>query len=217
MTDTMASQNLDWNWDLNNLGTLNCRRIDTASLHPFTNPHLAEEFLGGLEHDGLLIDIKAMRFDSGNNTLTLSAVQKPANESMERLKTHKANIFHCHGPDYIIPSKSKPPPSMRYTVKEKEIRKMATFCGAYGIDMAEASMRWVLNHSVLSGTLGDAVIVGPRNQAQLGTYAAGIHIGPLPEKLVEDLNGLFEGLEGDAAPTLVYWYAFSILIQPIFL
>ncbi|KAI1852865.1 hypothetical protein JX266_002406 [Neoarthrinium moseri] len=300
---------------LNNLEKLNCRRIDTAALYPFTHPHLAEKCLGELKHDGLLIDTKAMWFNGGDNTLTFKAVQKSMDESLERLKTDKVNIFYCLGPDHVTPLQEqaaafnavyrqgncagtgvcnmspksfeeildicetqgyvKPrvfqgqynllcrnyektllpllrkhnvafvaysplaggmltgkvtfshnnPESLRGTrfevskdnvmgmvgrkwydkpVFHDAIHKMATYCETYGIDMAEASMRWILNHSALNGALGDGVIVRPRNQAQLDTYAAGIHNGPLPDNLVEDLNGLFEGLEDDAAHILVY-------------
>jgi aflatoxin B1 aldehyde reductase len=84
------------------------------------------------------------------------------------------------------------------------IRKFSDICKKHGVDMAEASMRWVLNHSVLDGEKGDGVIIGPRNQKQIDTYATGIHRGPLPDDLVESINELWDGVAGEAAPILVY-------------
>lgn len=74
---------------LNNLDKLGCRQIDTAALYPFTIPNLAEKLFSEIGHDGLLINTKVMWFDGCNNTPTLDAVQKSAEESLARLKTEK--------------------------------------------------------------------------------------------------------------------------------
>lgn len=84
------------------------------------------------------------------------------------------------------------------------IRKMESLCKAHGVDMVDASMRWVLNHSILDGEQGDCVIVAPRSQNQLDSYAAAIHGEPLPPSLVEGLNDLWDKVADDAAPILVY-------------
>ncbi|KAI1213725.1 Aldo/keto reductase [Annulohypoxylon truncatum] len=84
------------------------------------------------------------------------------------------------------------------------IRKLDSLCKAHGVDMIDASMRWILNHSILDGEQGDCVIVGPRSQNQLDTYASAIHGGPLPPNLVEGMNDLWDGVADDAAPILVY-------------
>ncbi|KAI1479701.1 Aldo/keto reductase [Daldinia eschscholtzii] len=297
------------------LDKLNCREIDSAALYPFTNPGVAETFLGEIGYDGILVDTKAMWFDGGNNTLTVDAVKKSMNESLERLKTDKVNIFYAHGPDHVTPLKEQaaafdavyrdgkcartgvcnfsPESFAEYLeICEKEgyvkptafqgqynllcrgyettlfpllrkhgisfvaysplaggmltgkvtlsgnnpdalkgtrfevskdnlmgmagrnwydkpvfhdaIRELDALCKTHGVDITEASMRWVLHHSILDGEKGDGVIIGPRNQRQLDSYAAAIKGGPLPQGLVEGINGLWEKVADAAAPILVY-------------
>ncbi|KAI1337311.1 Aldo/keto reductase [Xylariaceae sp. FL0016] len=84
------------------------------------------------------------------------------------------------------------------------IRRFSEMCTEYGIDMAEASMRWALNHSILDGDKGDGIIIGPRYQKQFDSYAAAIHGGPLPGALVESINALWDGVAEDAASIVVY-------------
>ncbi|KAK6951981.1 hypothetical protein Daesc_006507 [Daldinia eschscholtzii] len=281
------------------LDKLNCREIDSAALYPFTNPGVAETFLGEIGYDGILVDTKAMWFDGGNNTLTVDAV----------------NIFYAHGPDHVTPLKEQaaafdavyrdgrcartgvcnfsPESFAEYLeICEKEgyvkptafqgqynllcrgyettlfpllrkhgisfvaysplaggmltgkvtlsgnnpdalkgtrfevskdnlmgmagrnwydkpvfhdaIRELDALCKTHGVDITEASMRWVLHHSILDGEKGDGVIIGPRNQRQLDSYAAAIKGGPLPQGLVEGINGLWEKVADAAAPILVY-------------
>lgn len=71
------------------LDKLDCRQIDSGALYPFTNPGVAETFIGEIGHEGILVDTKAMWFDGGNNTLTVEAVRKSIAESLVRLKTEK--------------------------------------------------------------------------------------------------------------------------------
>lgn len=82
---------------LNRLGKLQCRQIDTAALYPFPSPGTAEEFIGEIGHEGLLVDTKAMWFDNGDNTLTMNAVQKSIDESLKRLKASKVRQVPCIG------------------------------------------------------------------------------------------------------------------------
>ncbi|KAI0383666.1 Aldo/keto reductase [Hypomontagnella monticulosa] len=86
------------------------------------------------------------------------------------------------------------------------IRKLDALCKTYRIDMANASMRWVLHHSILDGKHGDGdgVIIGPRSQHQLDAYAAAIEAGPLPPGLVEGINDLWETVAQDATSILIY-------------
>ncbi|KAK6189352.1 hypothetical protein LQW54_013347 [Pestalotiopsis sp. IQ-011] len=88
---------------LGSLDKLQCRQVDTAALYPFTSPGEAERLLGEIGHEGLLVDTKAMWYDNGDNTLTFDAVQKSINESLERLRASKVNIFYPIGPDHKTP------------------------------------------------------------------------------------------------------------------
>lgn len=74
------------------LDKLDCRQIDTGALYPFTNPGVAETFLGQIGYDGILVDTKAMWFDGGNNTLTVNAVRSSIDQSLARLKTEKVRF-----------------------------------------------------------------------------------------------------------------------------
>ncbi|TRX90413.1 hypothetical protein FHL15_008778 [Xylaria flabelliformis] len=84
------------------------------------------------------------------------------------------------------------------------IRKMKSACDPYGLDTTDAAMRWIVNHSILDGSKGDGIIIGPRNQEQCDKYIQGIKGGPLPEELVKTLNGLWEGVSDDAVSILEY-------------
>jgi aflatoxin B1 aldehyde reductase len=82
------------------------------------------------------------------------------------------------------------------------IRQMAGLCDAYGVKMADAALRWAMHHSVLAG--GDAIIIGPRNEEQLDQNITALRGGPLPEELVDRLNGLWDGVKDEALDMLVY-------------
>ncbi|RYC64483.1 hypothetical protein CHU98_g1716 [Xylaria longipes] len=84
------------------------------------------------------------------------------------------------------------------------MRKMKSVCESYSLDTTDAATRWIVNHSILDGSKGDGIIIGPRNKEQCDNYIQGIHGGPLPEELVKTLNSLWEGVSDDAASILVY-------------
>ncbi|KAF7960418.1 hypothetical protein EAE96_000101 [Botrytis aclada] len=84
------------------------------------------------------------------------------------------------------------------------IRRMDALCADAGIALAEAAYRWVLFHSMVDASKGDAVIVGPRSAEQLRRYDEFARKGRLPEALVEGLNGLWEGVREDARAIVVY-------------
>ncbi|CAJ2510878.1 Uu.00g065030.m01.CDS01 [Anthostomella pinea] len=90
-------------YQIANLDKLDCQEIDPVALYPFTNPGLAEKFIGEIGRDGLLVDSKVMWFDGGNKTLTIEAIATPLRESLERLKAHKVNVFYALGPDHVTP------------------------------------------------------------------------------------------------------------------
>ncbi|KAI1470982.1 Aldo/keto reductase [Daldinia caldariorum] len=84
------------------------------------------------------------------------------------------------------------------------IRRMAELCDTYSVNITNAGLRWIMNHSRLDGGLGDGVIIGPRNKQQLDQYILGIQGGPLPKGLVEGLDSIWDKVKGDAVDMLVY-------------
>lgn len=55
----------------------------------------------------------------------------------------------------------------------------------HGIPTAEAALRWVSHHSVLSKDKGDAVIIGASSEAQLEENLVSLEKGPLPDEVVQ--------------------------------
>lgn len=55
----------------------------------------------------------------------------------------------------------------------------------HGIPTAEAALRWVSHHSVLSKDKGDAVIIGASSAAQLEENLVSLEKGPLPDEVVQ--------------------------------
>ena len=53
-------------------------------------------------------------------------------------------------------------------------------CDLEGVQMAEASIRWVLHHSVLSGKHHDGIIFGASSLAHAEANLAACSKGPLP-------------------------------------
>lgn len=62
----------------------------------------------------------------------------------------------------------------------------------YGISGHAAALRWTTWHSQLGAEYGDAVIVGASKLSQLKENMDILEQGPLPEPLVETLNGVWE-------------------------
>lgn len=62
----------------------------------------------------------------------------------------------------------------------------------YGISGHAAALRWTTWHSQLGAEYGDAVIVGASKLSQLKENMDILEQGPLPESLVETLNGVWE-------------------------
>ncbi|TGO61970.1 hypothetical protein BCON_0023g00280 [Botryotinia convoluta] len=84
------------------------------------------------------------------------------------------------------------------------IRKMAVLCEKFGIEVGEAACRWVLFHSMIDGSNGDAVIVGPSDLEQLKLYDEFAHKGRLPKALVEGMNDLWDVVKDDASTIVIY-------------
>lgn len=68
----------------------------------------------------------------------------------------------------------------------------------HGINGHAAALRWTTYHSVLDRAQGDAVIVGASSTAQLDRNMDVIEQGPLPQDLVDVLDGVY-GRLGDEA------------------
>ena len=68
----------------------------------------------------------------------------------------------------------------------------------YGLTGHEVALRWVRFHSALEPELGDAMIVGASSPAQLETTMKNLNAGPLPEEVVEALDGVWESARESA-------------------
>lgn len=78
------------------------------------------------------------------------------------------------------------------------ICSIASACDAEGIPMAEASLRWLANHSMLSESRGDAVIVGASRLSQLEQNLRALEAGPLPPSIVDAFGGAWSLTSADA-------------------
>ncbi|KAI1131671.1 Aldo/keto reductase [Nemania abortiva] len=84
------------------------------------------------------------------------------------------------------------------------VRRIEALCEAYDVPIADASLRWLMHHSLLDGDKGDGVIIGPRNMQQLKQNIKACQDGPLPPELAEGLAGVFDSVKDEAAKILVY-------------
>ncbi|KAF7557607.1 hypothetical protein G7Z17_g540 [Cylindrodendrum hubeiense] len=66
------------------------------------------------------------------------------------------------------------------------------------IPKAELAYRWIAYHSALSKDYGDGIIVGARTPDQLTETIVGLRNGPLPEKAVEEIQGVWDIIKDDA-------------------
>lgn len=60
----------------------------------------------------------------------------------------------------------------------------------YGISGHAAALRWTAYHSQLDHDKGDAIIIGSSSPAQLSSNLDTIDEGPLPQEVVEAINGI---------------------------
>ncbi len=72
------------------------------------------------------------------------------------------------------------------------VRRLKTACDEARppLTLAEASLRWILNHSALRE--GDAIIIGAKNVSQLESNTAAVHGGPLSDDLVAVIEEVWE-------------------------
>ncbi|KAH8902860.1 Aldo/keto reductase [Coniochaeta sp. PMI_546] len=67
-----------------------------------------------------------------------------------------------------------------------------------GVSRAELAYRWVVYHSKLQGDLGDAVIIGARNQQQLKETLEALKNGPLSDGAVKRISEIWESVKAEA-------------------
>lgn len=65
-------------------------------------------------------------------------------------------------------------------------------CEAASVPMAEASIRWLMHHSELSGGDNDGVIIGASSQGHLDANVAAANAGPLPAEVVAAFDGAWQ-------------------------
>jgi aflatoxin B1 aldehyde reductase len=67
-----------------------------------------------------------------------------------------------------------------------------------GCSKADLAYRWVAFHSALDAKKGDAVIVGASRVEQLDQTLKGLEAGKLPREAARRIEGLWEGVKGEA-------------------
>jgi len=68
----------------------------------------------------------------------------------------------------------------------------------HGLTGHAASLRWAIHHSALSGEQGDGVIIGASKVEQLKENLEICDAGPLPEEVVETINGVWPSVKENA-------------------
>jgi aflatoxin B1 aldehyde reductase len=71
---------------------------------------------------------------------------------------------------------------------------------AHGINGHAAALRWAAHHSKLDANSGDAVIIAASSVAQLHTNIDAIEEGPLPDEVVQAMNGIHGDVAGSEFP-----------------
>ena len=75
------------------------------------------------------------------------------------------------------------------------LRTLHSTCVAHGLGLSEVSLRWIMHHSALG--LGDGVILGAKRIEQLEDNVRDCRKEPLPEKLVEAVEMMWEKVKGE--------------------
>jgi aflatoxin B1 aldehyde reductase len=66
----------------------------------------------------------------------------------------------------------------------------------HGISEAEAALRWIANHSLLSREKGDKIIIGASSAKQLDENLANLEKGPLPEEVLKAFDDGWARVKG---------------------
>ncbi len=78
------------------------------------------------------------------------------------------------------------------------VRLLKAECEKQGITTVEASFRWLMNHSMLRGERGDAVIIGASKLSHLMQNLETVKAGPLPKELTEAFEKAWQITRGDS-------------------
>lgn len=93
----------------------------------------------------------------------------------------------------------------------KALEEWHEIAAGEGITGVELAYRWVVHNSALDGSLGDAVVIGAKNEQQLRSSYEAIEKGPLGKDVQAKCDAVWEPLKKDAF--LDNFYAFSEAAQ----
>ncbi|KAJ3313962.1 Aflatoxin B1 aldehyde reductase member 2 [Boothiomyces sp. JEL0838] len=74
------------------------------------------------------------------------------------------------------------------------LEEYKAICDRHGIRYVEAAHRWIMNHSQLNGTFGDAVIIGASSFEQAKENFEDCQKGTLPEEMVATFDKLWKNV-----------------------
>jgi len=81
------------------------------------------------------------------------------------------------------------------------VADIASACASHDIAPADASLRWLYNHSMLDGAKGDGVIIGASTLAQLdANLASATNVEPLPRDVLDAFDDGWTRCKSSAAP-----------------
>lgn len=78
------------------------------------------------------------------------------------------------------------------------LKKWHEIAAEEGITGTELAFRWVVHNSALDGSLGDAAVIGAKNEAQLRSSLEAISKGPLSKDAQAKCDAVWEPLKKDA-------------------
>jgi aflatoxin B1 aldehyde reductase len=82
------------------------------------------------------------------------------------------------------------------------MRRFRASCAREGVSTLDASLRWLAYHSFLRE--GDEIVFGATSAEQIESIAKAVSDGPLPQSLVDDIDGLWESCRSDGEKILEY-------------
>lgn len=73
------------------------------------------------------------------------------------------------------------------------LRKAIKGCEDHGVSITEASMRWLMHHSILKEH--DGIIIGATKEEQIRSNVEQARSGPLPEEILEVMETLWRDVK----------------------